>query len=708
MQRSVTTRRASRFRSRLRRVARDLLIAKIGEANEFAAAQASRDRSCSSKTIRHVAWIVVAFVCFSAAAGLWRSDARAQNVAPGTTSEQSNPPTLANETCLGCHGVEGFQPTFPSGRNGIPGVLTERFLGSVHGSRQCVECHKNITQIPHEKTEVKVSCVQCHEELWSNAQDEGKTAEFAKLGTVVQMIDRYMKSIHARPNKQDQSRTNATCYNCHEAHYIYPKGSANRNWWRLNLPYRCGSCHTEQLEAYKNSVHGKEVLQNGNPKAAICADCHTTHDVGAPVLDSTRLIITKNCGNCHQDELKSYIDTYHGQVNKLGYAFTAKCFDCHGSHKIQRVSDPSSNVHPNNRLKTCQNCHGDATAGFATFQPHANNHDFVRYPYTWIASRFMVGLLGGTFAFFWTHSVLWYYREFRDRQLEKKRPHVKIAELPKSENPKYYRRWGLTWRIAHLLFAISLMILVLTGMTLFYADTSWAPVVSHWLGGPRVTGVIHRIFAVAFVAIFFWHLAYVVIRLGPKWRTFKLFGPYSLVPNLQDLYDIVAMFKWFFGFAPRPNFDRWTYWEKFDYWAPFWGVTIIGISGAMLWFKDVTATYLPGWVFNVAVIFHGEEAVLATGFLFTVHFFNNHWRPDKFPLDTVMFTGKMPLEDFKREHAVEYQRLVETNELEKYLVDAPSRPMATGSRILGFALIAVGLILLLLVLDGFIGRLIAG
>jgi cytochrome b subunit of formate dehydrogenase len=148
-------------------------------------------------------------------------------------------------------------------------------------------------------------------------------------------------------------------------------------------------------------------------------------------------------------------------------------------------------------------------------------------------------------------------------------------------------------------------------------------------------------------------------------------------------------------------FDRWTYWEKFDYWAPFWGVTIIGLSGVMLWFPYTTASYLPGWVFNVATIFHGEEALLAALFLFTVHFFNNHFRPDKFPLDVVMFTGAMPLEEFKREHTVEYNRLVATGELSKYLVDAPSQPMTRGSRILGFSLIGFGLILLVLVLTGF-------
>ena len=120
------------------------------------------------------------------------------------------------------------------------------------------------------------------------------------------------------------------------------------------------------------------------------------------------------------------------------------------------------------------------------------------------------------------------------------------------------------------------------------------------------------------------------------------------------------------------------------------------------------AQVLPGWVFNVAMIFHAEEAVLAAGFLFTVHFFNNHWRPENFPLDIMMFTGTMPLEKFKHEHPLEYKRLVESGELKRYLVDAPSRPMTLGSKILGFTLMAIGLILLSFILVGFSRHLLAG
>jgi hypothetical protein len=177
------------------------------------------------------------------------------------------------------------------------------------------------------------------------------------------------------------------------------------------------------------------------------------------------------------------------------------------------------------------------------------------------------------------------------------------------------------------------------------------------------------------------------------------------VPNWKDFRDIWGMFKWFLGRGPKPMFDRWAYFEKFDYWAVFWGVTIIGGSGLMLAFPHVTAEVLPGWIFNIATLVHGEEAFLAAVFLFTVHFFNNHFRPDKLPPpDIVMFTGTQSLEEFRREHPAQYQRLVEAGQLESYLVEKPSRPMTVGSKILGLALIAIGLILLVLVASGFISR----
>ena len=128
-----------------------------------------------------------------------------------------------------------------------------------------------------------------------------------------------------------------------------------------------------------------------------------------------------------------------------------------------------------------------------------------------------------------------------------------------------------------------------------------------------------------------------------------LWGPDSMVPQLQDGIDIYRNFEWFIGAGPRPQFDRWTYWEKFDYWAVFWGMFIIGRSGLLLSFPVFFAQLLPGWMFNIAALVHGEEALLAVGFMFTFHFFNGHLRPAKISMDAVVFTGRISEHEMKAE-----------------------------------------------------------
>ena len=686
----------------------DMNAAKVGPAFKDIAAKYKADKGAEARLAAALREGKGHPVKVEASDAELRAMLRRVLAAPATAAAKkpaAAPAALDNATCLGCHGNEGFSMPGPDGRPRPLHVVKEKFELSVHAKRRCVECHQDITEIPHKKTgPIKVSCVQCHQALWKTAQDEGKSGEqqYQRLGVVVKQIERYMKSVHARPSREDQSRTNATCYNCHDAHYVYPLGSTGRADWRMNIPLVCGECHEKQREVYTSSVHGKEVLQKGNPAAAICSDCHTTHDIESPAVESAKLAIVKNCGGCHTESFRTYTETYHGQVHKLGYTYTAKCYDCHGGHTVQRASDPASRVHPDNRLATCQQCHKNASKGFVSFEPHATTHDFERYPHVWLAAKFMIALLLGVFLFFWTHTALWFYREYRDRKEGKARPHVAGVEL--HAQGRQFQRFGPVWRLAHLVFAVSVMTLVLTGMAVFFAETDWAKIVVAMFGSPKVAAVAHRTAAAIMLGIFFVHLVYLLGRIGRSWRSFKWFGPVSLVPNWQDLKDIIAMFEWFIGRRPRPQFDRWTYWEKFDYWAVFWGMAIIGGSGFMLAVPEATASVLPGWVFNVATIVHGEEAVLAAVFLFTVHFFNNHFRPDKFPLDTVMFTGAVPLEEFRREHALEYQRLKQSGELEKHLVDAPSRPMTIGSTILGFVLISIGLILLVLVLAGFLGR----
>ena len=627
---------------------------------------------------------------------------------------------LDSATCLSCHdGNKGKLEV--AGADGKPrelGVVDAHKLDkSIHGDMQCVDCHREITDSQAKHVKAKdarpANCVSCHEALWAAVQKDGFAAKNERLGLVVENIEAYKKSFHVSPDKDNPSRPKATCEDCHSSHAfnVPPKGTARRNAWHKEIPKTCGeNCHTKQLQRYTSSVHGEEVLDKGNVNAAVCTDCHSAHSITNTSSDSFKLANVNTCGECHAEEFKSYTDTYHGQVNRLGYTYTARCIDCHDSHAIRAVDNPKSKVNPKNRLKTCQKCHNDeepgmhnATPGFASFGPHANTHDFKKYPEMFVASKFMVGLLIFVFAFFWAHSGLWYYREWKDRKAGKSHARIDTKGLKLDEQTQYFRRFHWGWRIAHLAFALITMTLVLTGTSALYAESSWAPLVAKAVGGPKMLGLIHRVAAALFVGIFVIHFVYVMQKLLRS-KTFRWFGPDSLIPNWKDLADCIGMFKWFLGKGPRPMFERWAYYEKFDYWAVFWGVNIIGWSGLMLALPHVTAQYLPGWVFNVGTLIHGEEAFLAAVFLFTVHFFNNHFRPDKLPPpDIVMFTGTQSLREFRHDHPAHYQRMVDSGELEKYLVEAPSRPMTVGSKLLGLTLIAIGLTLLVFVAVGFFG-----
>ena len=626
---------------------------------------------------------------------------------------------LGNDACLACHdGRKGTLevPAADGEKRALRAVDPGQFAKSVHSEMECIACHLDINDstTPHKKTpgEKRPDCAQCHLRLEEASTQEKTAGERRRMRHVAESIATYRTSLHARPNQDDRSRPNASCNDCHNVHSfnVPRRGTPERTEWHLGISDLCGSCHEDQLKTWGKSVHGREIRQNRNTQSADCADCHTAHDVANSSSDAAKLAITANCGNCHEDAYASYRATYHGKVSTLGFVYTAKCFNCHGSHEVEPSKNPKSMMHLDNRLETCQECHSGkkdvplATAGFVSFSPHGTSDDFATYPEIWLATKFMVALLVGVFAFFWAHSILWWYREYMDRKQGKTVPHIRTDALPTEFAAKHVRRFGPMWRLAHLLFALSVMTLVLTGMVPFYSETTWARTVVSWFGDPKLAGLVHRVAAFTMLGIFFIHLVAVGINIVRNRKTFRFFGQDSLVPNRKDLADITGMFKWFVGKGPRPAIERWSYWEKFDYWAVFWGMAIIGGSGMTLAFPHVVANYLPGWVFNVAAVVHGEEAFLAAVFLFTVHFFNNHFRPDKLPPpDVVMFTGSQSLEEFRHEHAAQYQRLIETGQLESYLVDAPSRPFTLASKFLGLVLIMVGLTLLILIAIGFFG-----
>jgi len=263
-----------------------------------------------------------------------------------------------------------------------------------------------------------------------------------------------------------------------------------------------------------------------------------------------------------------------------------------------------------------------------------------------------------------------------------------------SARPKalQYQRFSRLNRVLHALMIVSFISLALTGMSLKFSYTSWAAFLSRRLGGFETAGFIHRAAATVMFGIFVAHLW----DLNRKRRSEyggsflkMLLGPDSMLFGRRDLQEFASSLKWFVGAGPRPRYGRWTYWEKFDYFAVFWGIFVIGSTGLMLWFPVFFTRFLPGWLINVATIIHSDEALLATGFIFTVHFFNTHLRPEKFPMDTVVFTGRMPVPEWKRDKPAEYDAVMAAGTLEQNLVE-PYPPVVIRA-IRAFAWTALGL-----------------
>jgi cytochrome b subunit of formate dehydrogenase len=263
----------------------------------------------------------------------------------------------------------------------------------------------------------------------------------------------------------------------------------------------------------------------------------------------------------------------------------------------------------------------------------------------------------------------------------------------------YLWRFSPLNRTLHALVIASFLGLALTGLPLKFAYAPWARVLARMVGGLAVAGYIHRVCALITFGYFFTHVAYLVSRIitSANWKSY-FWGPSSMVPQGKDLRDVIQMFKWFFGRAPRPRFDRYSYMEKFDYWGVFWGVAIIGSSGLLLWFPAFFARLLPGWVFNVATIIHSDEALLATAFIFTIHFFNVHLRPEKFPIDTVIFTGRATTEYMEEEHPLEMARARQEGTLPSRVAPPASRAAQLWSLWLGFISWGIGVALVVLII----------
>lgn len=648
----------------------------------------------------------------------------------------------SDRECLKCHEKEDVYKTV-EGQKIFLTVHKEDIQNSMHRNIPCVKCHSDIDPQRHRPCETvgRVDCSNCHAQIaedyfesdhgqayvlknpdtpyctdchgkhqvFSHRDERDKTyrSKIPQLcgdchGRLAEqnraenpwgdvLVD-YSSSVHGLGLIKKGLLPSAVCTDCHNTHLILTHKDEQSSIYFKNIPATCASCHQGIYKEYAASIHNLTTAQS-DKKLPNCEDCHSAHRIQEIQQDKFLTEVTHQCGSCHEDLSETYLDTLHGKAYTLGYLKVAKCSDCHGAHDIEKVDHPDSHVGFNRVVKTCQKCHPDANRRFTGYLTHATHHDRQKYPVLYFTFWTMTSLLIGVFSFFGLHTLLWMPRSFK--HLKEKRKSGRIHK-------KYYiQRFTTGQRIIHIFVILSFMGLALTGMMLKFASMPWAKTLADLLGGVEMAGRIHRVSAVITFGYFFVHF-FSMLRLKARtkisWKQ-MIFDKRSLWFNKKDLRDFAGSIKWFLGLGARPKYGRWTYWEKFDYMAVFWGVAVIGISGLMLWFPEIFTKFLPGWLINVATIIHSDEALLAVGFIFTIHFFNTHLRPESFPMDPVIFTGLVPLDEYKADRPEEYKYLKESGKLKKAvtLTEIPPKRMLVV-RIFGYSLLFIGISLIILII----------
>lgn len=581
----------------------------------------------------------------------------------------------------------------------------------------CATCHSGYDRTLHRKDAADprlMTCVACHTGHRTQMDRTARGAVFREdLPATCNRChgdERHKKEMYAHGDIMllDESGGEANCTECHVYHWR--KISATHE---ASLKMQCQNCHVKETQEYMRSAHALSRAK-GHLEPPTCVTCHGERDI-RKVSDalSPRQVIDL-CGKCHANRdialrfqinpevVKSYKRTYHGQAYALGYqgADFATCTNCHGNHDIRSADDPGSLISRQNIVKTCARCHKDANENFVSFLSHYDPHGGKTGALSGehrvsSVERFMNTLLLAVFGFFGVHTILWFVRSSAHH---KKHPRVRSPESQR----KWVRRFTPWQRALHVALFTSFLLQAATGLPLKFSHS----VISYWVAshilGLHTMALIHRISAGVMVATFVLHLLTILWLWVVKRKKGMWSGAHTLVPRWQDAKDMFAHFRWFLWLGERPKFGRWTYWEKFDYFAVFWGVLVIGSTGFVLWFPEFFTRNLPGWIINLAHIVHSEEALLATGFIFTVHFFNGHLRPGKFPYDDVIFTGRESTEEMEHERPLELEALADAGPIECHVVP----PMRTAWKLLlktyGWVAFVIGITLLIFIIKSLI------
>lgn len=601
------------------------------------------------------------------------------------SARAQDPSELGKEMCLECHGEPASDTTQP-----IDVVLGS----SIHAGFECVDCHTQIIELPHEEKLPRVDCGVCHSEEKETYQYHGRLKV---------------------PTGQDIP----TCADCHGSHNILPSTEKMSATNPQNLPETCGRCHEDldltkkheilyghAVEVYQTSVHGKAAL-GGVYSAATCNDCHSTggtaHRILAPNnTESTinHFNIPKTCGKCHRNIEEDYWEGIHGRLVARGEVDAPVCTHCHGEHGIISPSDPRSPVSPSRIAEaTCSPCHESASlnekygipsgrlqsyvdsyhglkskAGDMTVANCASCHGAHRIlPHTDPTSSIYPGNLrktcgnchpgiteemaqtpihgtpgitqtpiAGVVRNIYIVAIILIIGTMVFHWLIDLRKEIQdVLHKPQVKRMNYNEVWQ------HNFLMVSFVVLVISGFALRFSDAFWVQWIFGWEGGFPLRGIIHRVAAVVLVGTTIWHLVYLRTARGKQFLK-------DIFPTKGDFQDFLHMVGYNLGVkVEKPKFSRFNYVEKAEYWALVWGTGVMIITGFMLWFDNFVVQFFPKGVLDVMLVIHYYEAWLAFLAILVWHMYSTIFNPSVYPMNTAWINGKMPRQMYDHHHPLE-------------------------------------------------------
>jgi hypothetical protein len=426
----------------------------------------------------------------------------------------------------------------------------------------------------------------------------------------------------------------------------------------------CGRCHESQMSDWTASVHGRWLREKRPAAGPLCLDCHgSAHAIAKEKnVAAANALYAERCLKCHENPSlvktaglsaepgPGYRDSVHGRLHALGSPKAPVCSSCHGSHDIAPAAAPESTVSPANKVKTCAECHKGATENFArtfTHDPLTKSSRPIPY-WTMVFFSFLTSVV---LTLLVVHVLLDFGSEIRRivrkrRGLAAKEPHLPAGA------PVSVQRFDRHQLVQHWLLIGSVLTLVITEWPLRGATISTSAGLVALLGGVHKAGLIHRVAGMVMGVAAVYHLGYLTVLAA---RRESIFG---MVPTLRDIKNVYENFSFFLGLrSERPQFARFAYHEKFDYWAVFWGVAIMFGTGLVRWFPVLFAKWMPASIIEACQIAHGDEATLAALALFVWHLYNVHLRPSVFPMSWTWLDGRIETHALQEEHALEYAEM---------------------------------------------------